>query len=343
MKACLGSPRPPDGAVIDPYSGAWIILAGNPVWGFEASVRQLLSALLLKGVEALGEFDGSFAIAWWNPGTGTLTLLRDRFGIEPLHYALTDGGVIFGSGAGDVARARGTPPTISQQGLVEFLTYCYLPGTSTLFEGTLRVPPGSLLEWRPGGPPPVVRRWYRLSFANPWNEPEAELATRYRELLEASVIRRIGAGRPGVFLSGGMDSSTVATFMRGRIAASLSSFSFRCGGSSFDESAYARELAPLAGVYPALRLGPPWWFHDSPEGMRRFREMATETAGFYNTVGFNDDTRAFPSIPARHDVARRVDCAFLARLVTEHRLGEDEAHEVAHDLAYGLVKRAYKL
>jgi glucuronate isomerase len=112
---------------------------------------------------------------------------------------------------------------------------------------------------------------------------------------------------------------------------------------TLDESSYARELAPLAGVYPALRLGPPWWFHDSPEGMRRFREMATETAGFYNTVGFNDDTRAFPSIPARHDVARRVDCAYLARLVTEHRLGEDEAHEVAHDLAYALAKRAYNL
>lgn len=112
---------------------------------------------------------------------------------------------------------------------------------------------------------------------------------------------------------------------------------------TLDESSYARELAPLAGVYPALRLGPPWWFHDSPEGMRRFREMATETAGFYNTVGFNDDTRAFPSIPARHDVARRVDCAFLARLVAEHRLAEDEAHEVARDLAYGLAKKAYKL
>lgn len=112
---------------------------------------------------------------------------------------------------------------------------------------------------------------------------------------------------------------------------------------TLDETSYARELAPLAGVYPALKLGPAWWFHDSPEGMRRFREMTTETAGFYNTVGFNDDTRAFPSIPARHDVARRVDCAFLARLVTEHRLDEDEAHEVAHDLAYGLAKRAYRL
>jgi glucuronate isomerase len=112
---------------------------------------------------------------------------------------------------------------------------------------------------------------------------------------------------------------------------------------TLDESSYARELAPLAGVYPALKLGPPWWFHDSPEGMRRFREMATETAGFYNTVGFNDDTRAFPSIPARHDVARRVDCAFLARLVSEHRLGEAEAHEVAHELAYTLAKTAYRL
>ena len=86
---------------------------------------------------------------------------------------------------------------------------------------------------------------------------------------------------------------------------------------TLDETSYARELAPLAGVYPALRLGPAWWFHDSPEGMRRFRELTTETAGFYNTVGFNDDTRAFLSIPARHDMARRVDCAFLAR--SRHR------------------------
>lgn len=112
---------------------------------------------------------------------------------------------------------------------------------------------------------------------------------------------------------------------------------------TLDETAVSRELAPLAGVYPVLRLGPPWWFHDSAEGMRRFRETATETAGFYNTVGFNDDTRAFCSIPARHDVARRVDCGFLATLVATGRLGADEAPEVAHDLAYGLAKRAYKL
>lgn len=112
---------------------------------------------------------------------------------------------------------------------------------------------------------------------------------------------------------------------------------------TLDETAYARELAPLAGHYPALRLGPAWWFHDSPEGMRRFRSQMTETAGFYNCVGFNDDTRAFLSIPARHDVARRIDCGVLAGLVAQHQLDEDEAAELAVDLSYRLAKRAYRL
>src|SRR5215472_7695315 len=112
---------------------------------------------------------------------------------------------------------------------------------------------------------------------------------------------------------------------------------------TLDETTYSRELAPLAGHYPCLKLGPAWWFHDSPEGMRRFREWTTDTAGFYNTVGFNDDTRMFLSIPARHAMARRVDCVFLARLVAEHQLGEDEAHEVAAELAYRLARRVYKL
>ena len=111
---------------------------------------------------------------------------------------------------------------------------------------------------------------------------------------------------------------------------------------TLDESTYSRELAPLAGHYPCLRLGPPWWFHDSPEGMMRYRRSVTETAGFYNTVGFNDDTRAFLSIPARHDVARRIDAAYLAKLVVEHQIREDEAMQVAGELAYSLVKEAYR-
>ncbi|WP_018984139.1 glucuronate isomerase [Salinimonas chungwhensis] len=112
---------------------------------------------------------------------------------------------------------------------------------------------------------------------------------------------------------------------------------------TLDETTYSRELAPLAGHYPCLKLGPAWWFHDSPEGMLRFRHQMTETAGFFNTAGFNDDTRAFLSIPARHDVARRMDCRFLAQLIAEHRISENEAFELASQLTYKLAKQAYKL
>ena len=111
---------------------------------------------------------------------------------------------------------------------------------------------------------------------------------------------------------------------------------------TLDETTYSRELAPLAGHYPALRLGPPWWFHDSLNGMRRFRDQAMETAGLYNTAGFNDDTRAFPSIPARHDLARRVDANWIAGLVVRGIVDLDDADEMIHDAAYRLAKRAYK-
>jgi glucuronate isomerase len=116
---------------------------------------------------------------------------------------------------------------------------------------------------------------------------------------------------------------------------------FRLVLFTIDETVYSRELAPLAGAYPSVRLGAPWWFLDSPGGMARFRELTTETAGFYNTSGFVDDTRAFASIPARHDLARRIDSGFLAKLVAEHRLGIDEAIETAIDLSYTLPLLAY--
>ncbi|MEJ6573580.1 MAG: glucuronate isomerase [Actinomycetes bacterium] len=109
------------------------------------------------------------------------------------------------------------------------------------------------------------------------------------------------------------------------------------------ETTYSRELAPLAGAYPSLRLGPPWWFHDSLNGLERWREAVTETAGYYNTVGFIDDTRAFASIPVRHDVARRFDSGYLAREVSRQRITENEAMELAADLAYNLSKDFFNL
>ena len=112
---------------------------------------------------------------------------------------------------------------------------------------------------------------------------------------------------------------------------------------TLDESTYARELAPLAGHYPAVRLGPPWWFHDSIEGMTRFRQQVTETAGIYNTAGFNDDTRAFCSIPARHDLSRRVDANFLAGLVARHVIDIADARCMALALAYELARDTYRL
>jgi len=112
---------------------------------------------------------------------------------------------------------------------------------------------------------------------------------------------------------------------------------------TLDETSYSRELAPLAGHYPAMRLGPAWWFHDSIEGMTRYRHQVTETAGIYNTVGFNDDTRAFLSIPARHDLSRRVDSNFLAGQVARHIITMEEAWTLSRARAYDLVKKAYKL
>jgi glucuronate isomerase len=112
---------------------------------------------------------------------------------------------------------------------------------------------------------------------------------------------------------------------------------------TLDEATLSRELAPLAGAFRALLLGPAWWFSDAPDGIKRFREAVTETAGFYNTAGFNDDTRAFPSLPARHDMARRLDAAFLAERVADHRMSEAEAFQVAYDLTVTLPRQTYSL
>jgi glucuronate isomerase len=112
---------------------------------------------------------------------------------------------------------------------------------------------------------------------------------------------------------------------------------------TLDETTYARELAPLAGAYPSVKLGPPWWFHDSWNGIRRFFDQVMETAGVYNTAGFNDDTRAFPSIPARHDLWRRAAANWLAGLVVRHMIDLSDAETLAQELAVGLAQRAYRL
>jgi glucuronate isomerase len=153
------------------------------------------------------------------------------------------------------------------------------------------------------------------------------------------LARRFGADT-------GADIPVVAEYTR-NLHAVLNTYGndprFRMIVFTLDESTYARELAPLAGHYPALLLGPAWWFHDSLEGMRRYRERTTETAGIHNTAGFNDDTRAFCSIPARHDLSRRVDANWLAGMVTRHIIGMHDAREMARALAYDLAKRAYRL
>lgn len=118
---------------------------------------------------------------------------------------------------------------------------------------------------------------------------------------------------------------------------------FKLALFTLDESTYSRELAPLAGAYPSVRLGPPWWFHDSLNGMRRWRDATIETAGYLNTIGFIDDTRAFLSIPVRHDLARRFDAGYLADLVINGRVSEAEARALAEQIAYHLSKDFFRL
>ena len=162
--------------------------------------------------------------------------------------------------------------------------------------------------------------------AGAWRDHNPSLFARFGPDIGADVPRPsgyVGALKPLLDRFGNEDRLTVVVY-------------------TLDETTYSRELAPLAGHYPALRLGPPWWFFDSPEGMRRFYRMVTETAGFANTVGFNDDARSLLTIPGRHDVARRVNAGYLAELVAEHRMAEDDAETIAADLAYHLAARTFR-
>lgn len=238
-------------------SGSWLVLSGNPLQPGSAgaiarakavTAAELLQQLSARGLDALNALDGQFAIAWWDGASGKLRLIRDRFGMEPLAFWHNGKQCVFGSRARDVAGSLPSKPRLSTQGLAEYLTHCYLPGDNTLFEGVMRVPPAGVVEFLPATQSCVVRSWYSLSFLNPVAPDETAIATRYRELLEASIVRRLDDGRAGIFLSGGMDSSSAATFARRHLSSDIGSFSFRCAGASFDESDFARQLAQELGT-----------------------------------------------------------------------------------------------
>ena len=237
-------------------TGSWLAFSGNPLVqaaplpaGASASrAQRILDALERDGLDALAQVDAAFAIAWWNESRKQLTLIRDRFGMEPLFYTQRSGGVIFGSRIRDLSRIDARTFELSTQGLVEFLTYCFIPGNATLDQDVWRVAPSHALVFDARIGAVTQTRWYHLSYKNPTQASEAQITTEYRTLLEQAVTRRLGSAPAGAFLSGGMDSSSVVTFMRRHLQGEIKTFGFRCAGNSFDESHYARSLAAELGT-----------------------------------------------------------------------------------------------
>ncbi len=239
---------------IDPKTGSWLALSGHvfaEAGGGDPSqsaAGTLLRRLGSNGIAGLADFDGTFAIAFWDAATRRLTVARDAFGVEPLFCAERNGDVAFASRVRDLA-ATGVPiGRICPQGLVEFLTWGYTPGEATLDDGVVRVPPGCFIAAEPGRGIVARGRWYRLSFASPVPPDPTAIGERFRELLTRAVARREGERPVGVFLSGGMDSSSVASVLGRAPAGSLRTFGFRCAGATFDESHYARALAEELGA-----------------------------------------------------------------------------------------------
>jgi asparagine synthase (glutamine-hydrolysing) len=244
----------------------------------------LLEALAARGWAALHQVDGGFAIAWYDGRSDRLHLVRDRFGMEPLHYAARGPGLLFASRVRDLRALGGIDDGLSGQGLAEFLTFCFVPGHATLDAGIFRVPPGSRLTFDPARGGLTVERWYRLSFAKPPLTDQAEIRLAFREALERATARRLASGvDPGVLLSGGMDSSAVATFVRKEHAGALYTYSFRCGGASFDESYYARALATELGTRHTEVA------YEEAEALRQ-RELVVQADVPFCNVGINVGT-----------------------------------------------------
>jgi glucuronate isomerase len=257
---------------------------------------------------ALGELTNSDTSSW----TGYLQALRSRRAAF----------VAAGATASDHGHASPTTADLSQRDASDLFARISRgnrqPGDAELFRGHMLVEMAAMS---------LDDGLVLQIHAGAWRDHNPVVAGRFGPDQGADIPRRadyVGGLKPLLNRFGNEPGLTVVVY-------------------TLDETTYSRELAPLAGHYPALRLGPPWWFFDSPEGMRRFYQAVIETAGFANTVGFNDDARSLLSIPARHDVARRLNAGYLAGLVAEHRIGEDDAVETAEDLAYNLARRAFRV
>jgi asparagine synthase (glutamine-hydrolysing) len=243
-------------SALDPETGSWLLYTGHLLApGTTVATAQpaaiadtLLRRLLADGPRALHAYDGSFAIAWFDARVRRLHLVRDRFGIEPLYVADLGQSLLFGSRLRDLRASGALAGGLSGQGLAEFLTYCYVPSEATLDPGVTRVPPGTRLEIEPGRGIVRRERWYRLSFAEPFETNEDDIAAGFRERLERAVVRQLNEPPTGLLLSGGMDSSSILTFAMRHHSVPLHTYTFRCPGTSFDESTYARALAGLLGT-----------------------------------------------------------------------------------------------
>jgi asparagine synthase (glutamine-hydrolysing) len=239
----------------DPASGSWLVVSGHVFhdrrgeWAErpERLATALLERFTRRGPGAVADLDGQFALAWFDGPSSRLYLIRDAFGAEPLYWAVAGGGLVFGSRVRDLLATGLLPREISPRGLAEYLTYCYVPSEATLDRGVEQVPAGGAIELEPGGAP-RRSRWHRLSFAGARLTDEREIAAQFRSLAEAAIVRRGGDPRPGVFLSGGMDSSTVLSFLRQHQPGEIRTYSYRCAVTSFDESGFARAMARAAGA-----------------------------------------------------------------------------------------------
>jgi asparagine synthase (glutamine-hydrolysing) len=253
----------------DAVSGSWLALSGHvfhdaATGDRPSSIAELILARLLeRGPKGIEDFDGTFAIAWYHGPSQRLSLLRDRFGTEPLFYAQTGQSVLFGSRLRDLRGTGLLPGGICAQGLAEFLTYGYIPSDATLDPAVHQLMGGEIVVAKAGRGVVERRHWYRVSFAQPPITDEAAIAEQFRTKLESAVVRRIADHRTGVFVSGGMDSSSLATLLRRHQAGTIRSYSYRCASAGFDESPYARALADalhtehrevLYGAEDALRI-----------------------------------------------------------------------------------------